>query len=55
LLTDPELRRRLANQARRLIEERFNLQTNFGRLRQLLGEMIEERVVPNIQTQQTNV
>jgi glycosyltransferase involved in cell wall biosynthesis len=55
LLTDPELRQRLADQARRLIEERFNLQVNFGRLRQLLGEMIEERAVPNIQHQKTNV
>jgi glycosyltransferase involved in cell wall biosynthesis len=55
LLTDPELRRRLADQARRLIEERFNLQANFTRLRQLLGEMIEERAGTNVQTQKTTV
>jgi glycosyltransferase involved in cell wall biosynthesis len=55
LLTDPELRRRLAGQARRFIEERFNLQANFGRLRQLLGEMIEERIVSNIQHEKSNV
>ena len=55
LLTDPELRHRLANQARRLIEERFNLQTNFGKLRQLLGEMIEDCAVPTVQSQKTNV
>jgi colanic acid/amylovoran biosynthesis glycosyltransferase len=55
LLTDAELRRRLANQARRLIEERFNLQANFTRLRQLLGEMIEERAGTIVQSQKTTV
>jgi len=55
LLTEPELRRRLADQARQLIEKRFNLQANFARLRQLLGEMIEERAVPIIQNLKTNV
>ena len=43
------------DQARRLIEQRFNLQANFAKLRQLLGEMIEERAVLNIQHQKTNV
>jgi glycosyltransferase involved in cell wall biosynthesis len=55
LLTDTQLRRRLADKARQLIEERFNLQTNFSRLRQLLCEMIEERPVPTIQPQKANV
>ena len=55
LLADAELRRRLANQARRVIEERFNLQVNFTPLRQLLCEMIEERAGPNIQHQKMNI
>jgi len=55
LLTDAELRRRLADQARQLIEERFNLQANFARLRQLLGEMIGERAGTIVQSQKTNV
>ena len=40
LLADAELRRRFANQARRVIEERFNLELSFVPLRQLLCEMI---------------
>ena len=55
LLADAELRRRLAVQARQLIEERFNLQTNFARLRQLLSEMIEDRAGTVVQSQQTSV
>jgi glycosyltransferase involved in cell wall biosynthesis len=55
LLTDPELRQRLADRARRHIEERFNLSANFAKLRQLLGEMVEDRAVPTIQRQKTNV
>jgi glycosyltransferase involved in cell wall biosynthesis len=55
LLTDAELRRRLADRARQLIEERFNLQTNFATLRKLLGEMIEERAGTVLQSQKTTV
>ena len=47
LLADTELRRRLSNQARKVIEERFDLRTNFTRLRDLLLEMVwEQEAVP---------
>jgi glycosyltransferase involved in cell wall biosynthesis len=55
LLKDAELRRRLADRARQLIEERFNLQTNFATLRKLLGEMIEQRAGTILQSQKTTV
>ena len=38
LLADAELRRRLAFQARKVIEERFELSASFARLRGLLQE-----------------
>jgi glycosyltransferase involved in cell wall biosynthesis len=53
LLTNAELRQRLANRARRVIEERFNLGVNFAPLRQLLCEMVEERASREIQHQKT--
>ena len=40
LLADAALRRRLATQARKVIEERFDLQRNFVRLRDLLLEAV---------------
>jgi len=55
LLTDAKLRRRLANQARRVIEERFNLQVSFIPLGKLLGEMVEERAGQRVQNQETRV
>jgi glycosyltransferase involved in cell wall biosynthesis len=51
LLADSELRRRLASQARRVIEERFNLEVNFAPLRQLLCEVIEARAKPKAQSE----
>ena len=54
LLADTPLRRRLAAQARKVVEARFDLQVNFARLRDLLrdvrrepGEVTEE-VEPRI-------
>lgn len=55
LLADAELRRRLADRARQLIEERFNLRANFATLRRLLGEMIEDRAETIVQSQKTTV
>jgi glycosyltransferase involved in cell wall biosynthesis len=55
LLTDVELRQRLANQARRVIEERFNLEVNFDPLRCLLSEMVEERAGLSIQNERARV
>jgi len=47
LLADAELRRRLSTQARKVIEDRFDLRTNFTRLRDLLLEMVwEQDAVP---------
>ena len=40
LLRDSELRRRLAAQGRKVIEERFDRRTNFAKLRQLLLEAV---------------
>src|SRR6266404_4272685 len=42
LLSDAALRRRLATQARKVIEERFDLQKNFGLLRNLLLEQVRD-------------
>jgi len=42
LLSDAALRRRLAIQARKVIEERFDLQKNFGLLRNLLLEQVRD-------------
>jgi glycosyltransferase involved in cell wall biosynthesis len=53
LLTDAALRRRLAEQARKVIEERFNLELSFLPLRQLLGEMIAESAESGVQNRTT--
>jgi glycosyltransferase involved in cell wall biosynthesis len=41
LLADAELRRHLVTNARKVIEERFDLRTSFGRLKELLFEAVE--------------
>jgi glycosyltransferase involved in cell wall biosynthesis len=42
LLADSDLRLRLSTQARKVIEDRFDLQANFARLRDLLLEMVRQ-------------
>jgi len=46
LLSDAVLRRRLATQARKVIEERFDLQKNFWLLRDLLLEELRKPIAP---------
>jgi glycosyltransferase involved in cell wall biosynthesis len=51
MLTEPDLRRHLADGARRHIEHHFDLGTNFTKLRKLLGEMLEDRAGTSRQIQ----
>jgi glycosyltransferase involved in cell wall biosynthesis len=41
LLADAELRRRLATNARKVVEERFDVKTSFARLKELLVEAVD--------------
>jgi glycosyltransferase involved in cell wall biosynthesis len=50
LLTDPQLRGRLAQQARRMIEERFNRRNNFGALRKLFLTTLTTGISANLET-----
>jgi len=51
LLADADLRQRLVRKARKVIEERFNLTTNFTRLKCLLREAMEERASVKMEAQ----
>jgi glycosyltransferase involved in cell wall biosynthesis len=46
LLNDSALRRRLAGRARKVIEERFDMRTNFARLKELLLEATQRKNPP---------
>jgi glycosyltransferase involved in cell wall biosynthesis len=51
LLSKPDLRHRLATQARKVIEQRFDRRTNFGSLRELLERATHHQLYQRIPTE----